>query len=300
MEENIGVLLHKLTKYQTLLSNTGSHNKKNIYSQKINSYSQKLNKIGINQNNINQLGGLIGGDISDAEKLQEKLKLMKERRETIGSKSLKVPTSNINAQVQNIGSRFTDAITALNKQIADNVAEIDRLKKDNAEKEQQKTDLQQQKANLEQQNLGLEQQKSGLEKEKSELEQQKSGLEKEKTELEEKNRNLLTLSNDISTEFDTIAKMFDEYQQSAEQNTGEAIQADQKEISNLENLLKQSLGEKSSLDTEANKIFKSIGVPESTPAQPADQSGQVAQVTPPVEPAQPAQPAEAEKKDEFE
>ena len=59
--ENIGSLLHKLTKYQTLNSNCGSPAKSAIYNQKIAYYSNKLNQMGISSNNINQVGNLIGG-----------------------------------------------------------------------------------------------------------------------------------------------------------------------------------------------------------------------------------------------
>jgi chromosome segregation ATPase len=275
MEENIGVLLHKLTKYQTLLSNTGSYEKKNIYSQKINSYSQKLNKIGVNQNNINQLGGLIGGD--DQTELQERLRLMKERRTQIGTKSLKVPSSNINNQVQNIGSRFNDAITALNNKIATNVAEIQRLNTENAEKERQRVDLETQKIELERQKVGLENEKVNLEKEKSDLEKQKVGL-------EEKNQSLVLLSNEVSSEFDAIAKMFEEFQESADQNSNQTVKADEAELTKLETLLQTNLAENPTLDTQATQVYKSLGVTTS----PVEQSQPpVEQSQPPVEQSQP-------------
>lgn len=59
--ENIGSLLHKLTKYQTLNANCGSPSKSAIYNQKIAYYSNKLSQMGISSNNINQVGNLIGG-----------------------------------------------------------------------------------------------------------------------------------------------------------------------------------------------------------------------------------------------
>jgi hypothetical protein len=66
--KNIGSLLHKLTKYQTLNSNCGSPAKSAIYNQKIAYYSNKLNKIGISSNNINQVGNLIGGSKTGGSK----------------------------------------------------------------------------------------------------------------------------------------------------------------------------------------------------------------------------------------
>ena len=59
--ENIGSLLHKLTKYQTLNAQCGSPSKSAVYKQKINYYSNKLNQMGISSDNINQVGNLIGG-----------------------------------------------------------------------------------------------------------------------------------------------------------------------------------------------------------------------------------------------
>jgi DNA repair exonuclease SbcCD ATPase subunit len=59
--ENMGVLLHKLTKYQTLLSNCGTPSKSAVYNQKIDYYSNKLNGAGISQNNIRNMRNLIGG-----------------------------------------------------------------------------------------------------------------------------------------------------------------------------------------------------------------------------------------------
>ncbi len=113
MEENIGVLLHKLTKYQTLLSNTSSHQKRDIYNQKINSYSNKLNKIGVNQRNINQLGGLIGGVLSQ-EEIKAKQAALRQQKEQI---SLKRPELDINSGVQRLGSEVTASIGKLKEQI---------------------------------------------------------------------------------------------------------------------------------------------------------------------------------------
>jgi hypothetical protein len=108
MEENIGVLLHKLTKYQTLLSNTTSHQKRDIYNQKINSYSNKLNKIGVNQSNINKLGGLIGGTL--AEEARARAEALAKRKEGI---SLARP----NIDIKGLGSEVTASIGKLKEQI---------------------------------------------------------------------------------------------------------------------------------------------------------------------------------------
>lgn len=66
--ENMGVLLHKLTKYQTLLANCGTPSKSAIYNQKIDYYSNKLNNMGVSQNNLKNMRNLIGGvDVSDVD-----------------------------------------------------------------------------------------------------------------------------------------------------------------------------------------------------------------------------------------
>jgi chromosome segregation ATPase len=59
--ENMGVLLHKLTKYQTLLANCGVPAKSAIYNQKIDYYSKKLNHMGVSQTNLKNMRNLIGG-----------------------------------------------------------------------------------------------------------------------------------------------------------------------------------------------------------------------------------------------
>ncbi len=74
MSENIGILLHKLTKYQTLLGNAPS-NKKNLYQQKIQEYSNKLNKMGVDNSNIQGMNVLFGGETPEEKlaKLRETL-----------------------------------------------------------------------------------------------------------------------------------------------------------------------------------------------------------------------------------
>lgn len=56
--ENVGVLLHKLTKYQTLLANSNENSKMSTYKQKINQYTSKLENLGIERSTLNQMGGL--------------------------------------------------------------------------------------------------------------------------------------------------------------------------------------------------------------------------------------------------
>lgn len=56
--ENIGILLHKFTKYQTLLANSKSKEMDKIYNEKIKYYRNKLEKLGINHSTLVQMGGL--------------------------------------------------------------------------------------------------------------------------------------------------------------------------------------------------------------------------------------------------
>jgi len=82
MDGNIGVLLHKLTKYQTLMSNNKISQKNSLYQQKINYYNNKLRSLGISDSNLNQLGGAF-----TAATYQDTLKnLIKIQTDTITAK----------------------------------------------------------------------------------------------------------------------------------------------------------------------------------------------------------------------
>lgn len=69
--ENVGVLLHKLTKYQTLLANSNENSRMSTYRQKINQYTSKLENLGVDRSTLTQIGGLAGG--ADYQKVLEKL-----------------------------------------------------------------------------------------------------------------------------------------------------------------------------------------------------------------------------------
>ena len=72
---NIGQLLHKLTKYQSLYGFVADESKRAIYSRKIAYYKQQLQQAGIDQNNINGIQNLVGGDPyrSEADNLINRL-----------------------------------------------------------------------------------------------------------------------------------------------------------------------------------------------------------------------------------
>jgi hypothetical protein len=77
---NIGLLLHKLTKYQTLQAHNDVSEKASLYEQKINYYKSKLEDLGIDKDNLNNLGGVISGGAESAELLE---KLVNEQVEKV-------------------------------------------------------------------------------------------------------------------------------------------------------------------------------------------------------------------------
>lgn len=81
--DNVGLLMHKLTKYQTLYAHGDDKSKKKVYGQKINYYTQKLTDMGMSEKNLAELGRLTGGAVTEditanirkaVETLQQKLK----------------------------------------------------------------------------------------------------------------------------------------------------------------------------------------------------------------------------------
>lgn len=89
--ENIGFLLHKLTKYQTLQSNSYSNEKRSVYQQKINQYMNKLEACGADKATLNQIGGLAG---AIPESLTELIEIQKRRiKEKIDGLKTKTPTT---------------------------------------------------------------------------------------------------------------------------------------------------------------------------------------------------------------
>jgi cation transport regulator ChaC len=64
--DNVGLLMHKLTKYQTLYAHGTDKQKKKVYGQKVEYYTQKLSDLGISKNNLHKLNKLSGGTKKDA------------------------------------------------------------------------------------------------------------------------------------------------------------------------------------------------------------------------------------------
>ena len=71
--DNVGLLMHKLTKYQTLYAHGSDKQKKKVYGQKVEYYTQKLSDLGISKNNLHKLNKLSGGgkDASGNEILEK-------------------------------------------------------------------------------------------------------------------------------------------------------------------------------------------------------------------------------------
>ena len=71
--DNVGLLMHKLTKYQTLYAHGTDKQKKKVYGQKVEYYTQKLSDLGISKNNLHKLNKLSGGgkDASGNEILEK-------------------------------------------------------------------------------------------------------------------------------------------------------------------------------------------------------------------------------------
>ena len=116
--ENMGVLLHKLTKYQTLLSNCGAPAKSAVYNQKIGYYSHKLNGMGVSQNNLKSMRNLIGGGLTAAE--------FEALRDSIDQIVVAGPKDDVPEKddfVENIEAKFDQIMTqhAANKLIVENL-----------------------------------------------------------------------------------------------------------------------------------------------------------------------------------
>lgn len=118
-EGNIGVLLHKLTKYQTLLANTNASDKISVYTQKINEYQNKLERLGVNHSTLNQMGGLVGGDkYSDTLKglIDLQTQKIKAKISALGSNT-PPDTTGLDAKVDQVTTSINTATTKYNSTI---------------------------------------------------------------------------------------------------------------------------------------------------------------------------------------
>ena len=111
--ENVGVLLHKLTKYQTLLANSHENSKMSTYRQKINQYTSKLENLGVDRSTLTQIGGLVDNyddvlkgliDIQ-TKKIEKKFENLRSKNPDTGK------FGNLEEKVKEVNSRFTTAQT---------------------------------------------------------------------------------------------------------------------------------------------------------------------------------------------
>ena len=106
--ENVGFLLHKLTKYQTLHSNSRSNEKRSLYQQKIGQYMNKLEACGADKETLNQMGGLIGGADGDSSvgALKDLIEIQKRRitakMTELGTKTPGTPSADETALIKQI------------------------------------------------------------------------------------------------------------------------------------------------------------------------------------------------------
>jgi hypothetical protein len=104
---NIGQLLHKLTKYQSLYGFVADESKRAMYSQKIAYYKQQLQQAGIDQNNINGVQNLVGGEpyTTEADNLINRL-FPTESKELSGDHA---------EEIKKVTAKITDASNKIDK-----------------------------------------------------------------------------------------------------------------------------------------------------------------------------------------
>ncbi len=100
--DNVGLFMHKLTKYQTLYAHGTDADKKKVYGQKINYYTEKLTNMGMSKSNLAELGRLTGGAVTDditvnikkavetlRKKLEESSKSQEQKQKEVSDKVVK-------------------------------------------------------------------------------------------------------------------------------------------------------------------------------------------------------------------
>ena len=122
---NVGLLLNKFTKYQTLLANTHNSQKINVYRQKIKFYENKMTKLRVNQENLDGLNKLVGGVDDDNMSYETFIKTFKKnfQEKLNNSTNSTCPLYDIEQQLftlttNNIGTiqkNFNNIIITLNK-----------------------------------------------------------------------------------------------------------------------------------------------------------------------------------------
>jgi len=104
--ENIGLMLHKLTKYETLQAG-GSREKKDFYSQKAKYYRHKLSKLGIDNQNLDNISNVIhGGTIPNLTEFV-KSQGLKKKLEDLAENAAK-SNEEISRSVETARQKLTD------------------------------------------------------------------------------------------------------------------------------------------------------------------------------------------------
>ena len=121
---NIGQLLHKLTKYQSLYGFVADDGKKALYSQKIAYYKQQLQQAGIDQNNINGVQNLVGGDVyKQGDKITENILAKLAKTPTASSdkeeKELFTAISKAEKSIEDIRMNYDNTLETVRKIISD-------------------------------------------------------------------------------------------------------------------------------------------------------------------------------------
>lgn len=107
--DNVGLLMHKLTKYQTLYAHGADKQKKKVYEQKVEYYTQKLSDLGISKNNLHKLNKLSGGT-TDASGTTTPEKVDEKEGEKEGEKKVELITELAVADEKDITKKIDDTI----------------------------------------------------------------------------------------------------------------------------------------------------------------------------------------------
>jgi len=204
--ENMGVLLHKLTKYQTLLSNCGAPSKAAVYNQKIDYYSNKLNSMGVSQNNLKNMRNLIGG-VDDAEAQQNIDDL---------NALLTVPVASPEPYVDPYGQIITDIGTQFDEIMGiheQNKVLLTSLQKEKVDLETKNTELNKEIANkvsdIEANANEITRLTASYDASRQELQQKTQELAAKITELEKLNTEKTKLEQELATKQELINKQND-------------------------------------------------------------------------------------------
>lgn len=171
----LGGLIHKLSKYQTLLARAPSH-KANVYESKVNSYKNQLSQIGYG---MNQEGGAYRFDNGE---IKDDVGTVITPAQLVTQ--IQASNTAYSEQSKNLGNRYNAIIGKLQDVFQQYVLLSDKLKQAEADLLAEKAAhnvTQQKVVELEAQKVALQQQISALEREKTRLEVLIANLEQQLT-----------------------------------------------------------------------------------------------------------------------